>query len=1104
MSTQKKLRYPQLLSELLILERATNPETLYGDLRSQYRTSKDATKRIEELKAKTSKLKQSRARLDQLKKKLKSSSKFTRSINRNLLKELEEQYNKLNSNTQLARFKRQIINKIKTFQSTPAESITLDIPDRYKKVFIKLLQENLKIRPNYNTVLTFDLKPPKSLTITEDSLANFQTSSFENIQEYDAEASGAPAIYVSLNKTNRITISQTPRSRARRGGAFFKYLNKSKLDLTIYDIYSKVETANYKTNCLIKAFQASNQYTDQEIETLKTLCLTRNIPQCKLKEIAIQMNTTIKLIKINQVNNIYQIDRHTVDFNKGQEKEINLVLVDDHYFINNKSNYTKFTVENYNQTKDLNNFNNIVRLNPIRRKNQFMNSSELITLILNNKQTFLTEINLTTNNILDTQYYHDVDTDIKIMDEPELFTRPVEIKTKVSNYSKIYYADSETYSKLENNKINHKPFMMCVRSINDDQTENKYYEKTFLGEQCGKYLLNVLKDKSLTYFHNLSYDFQAIVKYLCITDIIQTGTRIKMVKGFYDKKYLTFKDSYSMLSMKLKDFPKTFNLKSEKEVMPYSLYNENNTKYESTEDIQEALKHIEDKDKQTFLKLSKPYTINNRFYLTKYAEQYCKMDCQVLQEGFETFKQWVHDAFQLNVYDFVSLPSLAYRYLYEQNCFQDVHELSGPVRLFVQKCIKGGRVMTRDNLKYHLKLKISDFDAVSLYPSAMARMDGFLKGTPKKIQANQLNLDFLNKQSGYYIKIRNVKLNKKRHFPLQSVIENQVRRYTNTINQDLYIDDIALKDLITFQEAEFQIVEGYYYNEGFNKQINKTMTHCFDTRVKKQEEGNSIEQVYKLLMNAAYGKMIQKEITTKLRFSNSKKKHDKFVDYNHNFIKEYTQIANNKYVYKVEKSVNKHFNLAHIGAHVLSWSKRIMNEVMCLAEDNNLNIYYQDTDSMHIEQKDIDTLSLLYLNKYGKKLIGKGMGQFHTDFSVKDIRDDNEKIKDLYAAESIFLGKKSYIDDLVANDESQNQYMKEHYHIRLKGITIQAIKAHQLSPMELYKSLYNGDKQDFNLALSKPMFKKNKDFMYETLGEFNRSIEFNSKKSTEVAGNYFC
>lgn len=41
---------------------------------------------------------------------------------------------------------------------------------------------------------------------------------------------------------------------------------------------------------------------------------------------------------------------------------------------------------------------------------------------------------------------------------------------------------------------------------------------------------------------------------------------------------------------------------------------------------------------------------------------------------------------------------------------------------------------------------------------------------------------------------------------------------------------------------------------------------------------------------------------------------------------------------------------------ILDMSKRIMNEVICLAEDLKIKLFYQDTDSIHIE---IDKLDLL-------------------------------------------------------------------------------------------------------------------------------------------------
>ena len=56
---------------------------------------------------------------------------------------------------------------------------------------------------------------------------------------------------------------------------------------------------------------------------------------------------------------------------------------------------------------------------------------------------------------------------------------------------------------------------------------------------------------------------------------------------------------------------------------------------------------------------------------------------------------------------------------------------------------------------------------------------------------------------------------------------------------------------------------------------------------------------------------------------------------------------------------------------ILIISKRIMNEVICTAEDNGIKIYYTDTDSQHIGADDIKRLGELYYIKYGRELVGK-------------------------------------------------------------------------------------------------------------------------------------
>ena len=41
--------------------------------------------------------------------------------------------------------------------------------------------------------------------------------------------------------------------------------------------------------------------------------------------------------------------------------------------------------------------------------------------------------------------------------------------------------------------------------------------------------------------------------------------------------------------------------------------------------------------------------------------------------------------------------------------------------------------MTANNKMYHVKQKITDFGACSLYPSAMYQMEGCLEGLPKAL-----------------------------------------------------------------------------------------------------------------------------------------------------------------------------------------------------------------------------------------------------------------------------------------------------------------------------------------------------------------------------------
>ena len=94
-----------------------------------------------------------------------------------------------------------------------------------------------------------------------------------------------------------------------------------------------------------------------------------------------------------------------------------------------------------------------------------------------------------------------------------------------------------------------------------------------------------------------------------------------------------------------------------------------------------------------------------------------------------------------------------------------------------------------------------------------------------------------------------------------------------------------------------------------------------------------------------------------------------------------------------------HFNCAHCGVEILSMSKRIMNTTCSCADDCNVMIYYQDTDSIHLNHDYVDNIVETYKHKYDQELVDDGLGNFHEDFSM------DCTVTEIYGIERLFLGK---------------------------------------------------------------------------------------------------
>ena len=80
--------------------------------------------------------------------------------------------------------------------------------------------------------------------------------------------------------------------------------------------------------------------------------------------------------------------------------------------------------------------------------------------------------------------------------------------------------------------------------------------------------------------------------------------------------------------------------------------------------------------------------------------------------------------------------------------------------------------------------------------------------------------------------------------------------------ETVYIDKTGLEDLIEFHKADFEIVDGYYFDEGRNNKISDVIQHLYDTRTKFKNEQKPAQVAINLLVNSMYGITILSPLET--------------------------------------------------------------------------------------------------------------------------------------------------------------------------------------------------------------------------------------------------
>lgn len=570
----------------------------------------------------------------------------------------------------------------------------------------------------------------------------------------------------------------------------------------------------------------------------------------------------------------------------------------------------------------------------------------------------------------------------------------------------------------------------------------------------------------------------------------------------YKAIQFVFQDTIKMIDMSLSKFGKSFGLDQAKEIFPHSLMTKKFIKAGGIATLDQLRKACMDEKLDTNKLLQKlqeadcvirpreiipDIPVKPQYDMIKYSSYYCKIDVQVLKDGWRKFRDLILDKYQLDTFHYPTLASLSDQYFIDQGCFDGVHQLAGVPRAFIANCTIGGRVMCANNKRSHTKKKLADFDGVSLYPSAMKRLGahgGYLKGAPK-VWTPEIDLSTVD---GYFLKVNVTSLGKRYKFPVTRVKDDKGGcHWTNDlVDKEIFVDRFTLEDLVKHSQITYTILQGYYFNEGRNPKIEETISTLFSERlrIKKADPNNPMQLIIKLMMNSSYGKTGLKPIDSDVQYVSPNKKTN-FIQNHFNHIKCGTDMPNGQSRIELYKEIDTHYNRQHVACEVLSMSKVIMNEVMCLAEDIDADIQYTDTDSMHIDFDKVDALTDAFLEKYGRNLKGKQLGQFHVDF--EDLAPGGGEVS---AKESYFLGKKTYIDELT--DEQGNKG----YHIRMKGIPGKCIDAkvkaeYKGDPLLLYKDLYEGKPVTFDLKSGgNCCFKTGKDHYISTVESMTRTVRF--------------
>ena len=872
----------------------------------------------------------------------------------------------------------------------------------------------------------------------------------------------------------------------RKEGEYFNYLHKTEIDLTKCGIFNNqqynlileegMDTYRYDIlttkGCLYYALFQNLEtctkcpYIIEDLQVIFTNIYRTSLKIETVLHVAKELKITISL-KYND-----GFKNRSMELNKGCTYTCHLGMLADHYFLDYKTDHTVYAVNNYFDICKMKDYNYIYASQGIdlyKRDNtgkRFITSYAVVEHMLKQKETFLEDLPATiekadgeTSKQLNAVKITEEQLKIALskIDDDQIYDYNTDVAQRAENLQKRLDKD-------DNLNADWIPISCDLETITDQTTLKikavaSFYKlpnlptKSFKGFDCVEQLLKSLPNNAVLYFHNTKFDISHFQPFFTdIMEYVENEGRFIYQKAKYYRKQFYIIDTCNYLPGSLKSIAKDYNLTVGKEIMNYQIYNQLTNrelsigKWFRNVDVD---KEIYGKDGAVFLeniekwKLRRPTNpkeYDALTYLTKYGE----MDVVVLQQIYETFAKSILATMGINILFgeangfklYPTVSSISREYAKKQGCLNGVCSNMGVIREFIDGALVGGRTMLKNNSKVIRKPNQKCIDYTSLYPSAMNEGEGFAVGKPTFFSSMEGvgNCYFVAK-----IRIGKGLIKTRLNYPVISKITKREmldidgkrkrmmsRCFTNDFvaGEEVIVDKYTLEDAVNFQGLDYSLVHGIVWLGGWNTKVKDVIQHCFNTRNELKRLGNTAGQLaYKLVMNSLYGFTAEKPHMTKINIV----KAEDIIPYVLSHSKRVCSASkigdSEKYLVKSSEDINKHSNYNHIAVGILSFSKRLMNEVFVLADENNISMEYSDTDSIFMDGDDLDALEKQFKLKYSKDLINQD-GALNTfkvdmdDFVVRGV--DGKYVKTsrkelgfdkntIVGGEAIYLGKKTYL-----------------------------------------------------------------------------------------------